>query len=541
MGKAKLPDQLVLPYSLSELPSSQHRAGLAGLVLTAQWLDKQPSREGLFDVKVLNEDEAVLTLDKTGFARAFGRLYEPEIVERVEPKARKKTDEPLVRTIEREIVKKGVTKTETHYVYEQVMPKGAWLEEVEPSGSPGLWVKVWREFVWSVSRGLPTQRLPYSSRRGPRKPGTPSDVEAEWKSLASNPEGHVELPSTYSLGTMTKTPEGMPVTDKARHRFLLHFWTLVASIYIPQTLDPHEETQRFGSSYVVAIPDIANLRAFCEALPDSLRQRDHRAVGYRPRGALISLPAEAALDMASRMRDRVAAREGATSLADLVLGYDVIEAAKDGNNVRVRCALRVDPEDAMIDDYDRLRAVFRDPFFRHRRLLNLVSGRPWYQGFPDLFRTIPYKTQGIGSSGFRGDARTAFQENMPTDEQPSEPNPEIEQSEAPKEFSLERTVYNQVNRYVHARLKAKYNLTYAEARDSDRLDDFNNRRQKVAKEAFLAIRSRTGAAFVDYFAGTLGSVPHRFSADRFVTFSRILRESPEDVRALTLLALSAVA
>ena len=32
---------LELDYNLAELPSSQHRAGLAGLVLMVQWLKRQ--------------------------------------------------------------------------------------------------------------------------------------------------------------------------------------------------------------------------------------------------------------------------------------------------------------------------------------------------------------------------------------------------------------------------------------------------------------------------------------------------------------------
>jgi len=35
-------DVLMLDYQLAELPSSQHRVGLAGLVLIIRWLERQP-------------------------------------------------------------------------------------------------------------------------------------------------------------------------------------------------------------------------------------------------------------------------------------------------------------------------------------------------------------------------------------------------------------------------------------------------------------------------------------------------------------------
>ena len=39
--------ELELDYNLAELPSSQHRAGLAGLVLMVKWLERDKSRKGL--------------------------------------------------------------------------------------------------------------------------------------------------------------------------------------------------------------------------------------------------------------------------------------------------------------------------------------------------------------------------------------------------------------------------------------------------------------------------------------------------------------
>ena len=41
MNKTQTPDLVTLEYEITELPSSQHRAGLAGLILKIQWLQQQ--------------------------------------------------------------------------------------------------------------------------------------------------------------------------------------------------------------------------------------------------------------------------------------------------------------------------------------------------------------------------------------------------------------------------------------------------------------------------------------------------------------------
>ena len=50
--------ELELDYNLAELPSSQHRAGLAGLVLMVKWLERDKSRKGICEIKRLDENGA---------------------------------------------------------------------------------------------------------------------------------------------------------------------------------------------------------------------------------------------------------------------------------------------------------------------------------------------------------------------------------------------------------------------------------------------------------------------------------------------------
>jgi CRISPR-associated protein Cmx8 len=105
---------------------------------------------------------------------------------------------------------------------------------------------------------------------------------------------------------------------------------------------------------------------------------------------------------------------------------------------------------------------------------------------------------------------------------------------------LEAVVLKIVSSYVSSRLDSKYGLEWKDVKDSpgDKTE-YNEKRNKIAKDAFLAVRARTGADFVDYFVSTLCSVPQRMTDESFADLSRQLHENTNRVRTLTLLALSA--
>jgi CRISPR-associated protein Cmx8 len=114
----------------------------------------------------------------------------------------------------------------------------------------------------------------------------------------------------------------------------------------------------------------------------------------------------------------------------------------------------------------------------------------------------------------------------------------MEQQQKPQE--LERLIYDMVRGYVSRRLGSKYDLTWDKVKENEKLKrDYNEKKEKLAKEAFLAIRSRTGADFIEYFSSTICSVPQYLDEQRYLTVSSSLLEEPERVRTLAMLALSA--
>ncbi len=107
-------------------------------------------------------------------------------------------------------------------------------------------------------------------------------------------------------------------------------------------------------------------------------------------------------------------------------------------------------------------------------------------------------------------------------------------------ISEEALVYRMVGVYLSRKLKSKYQLEWKSVKDNPaKRSDYDEMREKLAREAFLAVRSRTGQDFIDYFASTICSVSQTMREPRFVALTRALLEDTDKVRTLTLLALSA--
>ena len=538
--KAPAIDVLELDYRLAELPSSQHRAGLAGLVLMVQWLKRQGSHPGVCDVTQLGTHGATLRLDPAGLAALFDEVYAASQEEREEKKPRKNKRKDVIPPLREEVrtdidPKTGQEKTRTVYVYPQVVPGGAFLADVDPSasGSHGLWVKLWRDVMWGIFRGRANQRLPFTDRAAGKQGKEAAKV---WSDLIQPPDYPVALPGTYFIGAEVCNAENVPFRDRARFQFLLHFWPYAAQVYVPATYD--DEGEQAFAGFALAIPDVADLEGFCEELPAVLRERGVAPFRYRPKDSVVDVAVESALDLLRRLRARLALQAGAQATSDLVLGVDVVHVAKQGNNVKTLGVTRLNPEARMIDDYARIRESLWNAPFRKQRLLNVVHDRPWYAGFDGLMHSLPYE-QSIGSEAFRHDARLSFRMAEEESATMSEATPANTES-VPPVPDCEALVYRVIGIYLQRRLKAKYGLEWSEVKDRpDQRKAYEETREKVAREAFLAVRSRSGLDFAEYFASTLCSVSQPLNEQQYATLAQSLYADTDKVRTLTMLALSA--
>lgn len=521
---------LIIPYRLADLPSSQHRAGLAGLVLFARRLQRIGLPNGaICELIDLSPTGATLHINQAGLRALFDEVYAASWEEQESASIRKNRQKQEIaprRTEEREQVDPvtGKIKTKKVYIYPAVVPKAALLSDFQPDSGGEAWMKLWRDMFWSILRGVPATRGVFEERAEPVPYS--KDADDAWAQLL-RPDKSATLSSTLFLGAMAVNAEGVSFEDAARWQFLLHFWVYVAQVYQPSMIDRDGKSQYSG--FAIAIPDVYNLTDFCDDFPEAMRARDGAMQGYRPREAVIDLAAESALELLRLLGKRVGAESGA--VGGLVLAIDVFHMDKQGNNIRQLGNVRVAPDDRL-PEYMRVRAAYRERIFRRQRMANVLDRKPWWHGYERLLSTRPYE-QTIGSKWFARDARFAFigqgrSEEMP---EPSEAN------------QLELVFYDFIRSYVAHRLKSKFDISWEQVKELDKdhvkRKEFEKARNKIAKDAFLAVRSRTGNDFISYFAGTLGSVPQHIGKEKFALIASALRDAPDYVRTLTMLALSA--
>lgn len=534
-------DVLNLDYQLAELPSSQHRAGLAGLVLIIRWLEGQ--REFTEKVKNgaickltrLDDKGATLELNQTGLEYLFDEIYDASLEEQERNQLLKKRTKEVIQPLREEEKeetdpKTNKTKTKKVYIYPVVVPKGSFLSDPSydksSDGKNGLWIKLWRDMVWSILRGVPATRKPFEARAEGQYN---DDAIKVWQQLIQPEEFTVDLPSTYFLGAQANNAENIPFKDRARLQFLLHFWLFAAQIYVPEVID--NEGKRNFAGYAIAIPDIFKLKRFCERLSRLLSERSIEKSGYLPYDCIIDIAIESALDIMMRLTERLTQSTGEQKTSSTVLGIDVIHTEKQGNNIRILGVSRLNPENLMINEYIRIRNQYWSPLFRKQRLLNLVNHSPWYSGFDSLLCTIPYK-QITENEYFKHDVREALD---------NEESAMTEQTETKMEPNIEELVFELVKNYVKRKFYSKYELTWSNVKGNPKEEkEYNEKKEKIAKSAFLDVRSRTEKMdFINYFVSSLCSVPQHMKSEDYVSLTKALYEDTERIRTLTLLALSA--
>jgi CRISPR-associated protein Cmx8 len=580
---------LTLNYQLAELPSSQHRAGLAGVALIYRWLKRNPNfqaklADGMICQLTESSEGATLEINQAGLEALFEEAYgaTSELTRETKIRLNKKKEEvPPAEIIEEEVIDTNTKQPKTDkttgeiqkkkiYCYPVAIPKGSFLADAQydksSDGKDGVWIKLWRDVVWSILRGVPTTRKPFEARaEGEYK----EDAAKVWQELIQPETFAVDLPSTYFLGAQSATAETVPFKDRARYQLLLHFWLFASQIYVPQIfkIDRGKESKEVGEKrefvgYAIAIPDVANLKRFCDKFLKLLSERGVEKSGYRPRDAVVDLAVESALDMMSRLSDRLIAKTGEQSTSSTILGVDVIHTEKQGNNVRVLSSTRIDPDEPTIDKYTQIKISYWNSLFRRQRLINLVKNQPWYMGFDALLCTIPYE-QSMENKNFRHDVKIAFQSeggDMTEEiETMLETDGEINDEKISASLSIEILIMRIVSNYVSVKLKKseKYkdefkwkdewklppNASKEERDTRDNKLDYKNRtdkKVKIAKDAFFAVRSRTEHDdFIKYFAETLCSVPHRMNQENYSKITQHLYQKTDYVRTLTLLALSA--
>jgi len=532
---------LTLDFNLAELPSAQHRAGLAGLILMIreleqqEWFEiRQQEKGALLSIENFDQYGASVQLNLEGLVSLFDLAY----LSFTEERKSKSKIKDFKRVDEIEIEENGKKKIQKYYIYEVITPQGGFLAQWDKSDKQ-VWVKIWRDMFWSIIKGVPATRNPFNNRCDLNLNGGDScskDVESIWKSL-QKAEKTTGQSGAFYLGAMAVNAENVATEDLIKWQFLLHFWAFVAQVYCPSILD--KDGKRNFNGYVIVIPDIANLEDFCDTLPDVLSDRDPKAFGFRPQESIIDIPEQGALDLLNLIKQRIAKKVGSGNLSDLILGVEVIYAEKQGNSIKLHSVSYLQPIEEQVDDYNNIKDFYYCPWFRRQRLLNLIHPQfdldsqswlkcpPW-DGFGNLLSRIPQKWLKDNNSYFSHDARQLFTQEGGFD---------MTATTTTKTREYAEIVYKIAQAFVLGKLSSKYELQWGKCKGNPKLErEYNDKKEKVVNEAFLAIRSRTEKqAFIDYFVSTL--YPH-VRQEEFVDFAQKLFQDTDEIRSLTLLALS---
>lgn len=531
-----------LSYQLAELPSTQHRAGLAGLVLMVQELPRQPWFEDREDVVLefskFTEYGATLKINIEGLKALFDFTYEAyqEIRWTTQKDKDKEYNNDEIREVEKKD-NKGKTKLVREYLYTVVVPKGAFLsywDQSDEKEDKGLWIKLWRDMLWKVVRGVPATRNSFNNRCEGQNYS--QDAEKLWKELI-NPKNTTGQSGNYFLGAMATTAENIPTKDTIFYQFLLNFSPFVFQVYRPATLN--NDGKREFSSYALVIPDVANLKRFCQAFPKVLKERGLDKLGYLPREAVIDLAEEGALNF-FLLQDRIARQTGDQLIKKSILGAEIFHAEKTGNSIKFQAINYIEPISMIEDRYAQIKDNYWCPWFRKQRLINLLNPQfnlenpnaepieisAWI-GFDSLLSRIPRKW--LDYSYFSHDARELFNVEVFQNQRGNKMSSKI------REYAA--IIYQVCQSYVLGKLDSKYELTWDKCKgNSTKEAEYNEKKTKIANEAFLAVRSRTESqAFIDYFVSTLYPF---ISKDEFAQFAEDLFNKTDEIRALTLLALA---
>lgn len=535
---------LTLEYNLAELPSSQHRAGLAGLVLMVRWLKNEPEKKGVCELTRIDETSAALQIDREGLQFLFDKVYAAsnEEVERDKVIKNSRTKEVIQpkKTIKKQVLNEKTQKYEEKdfHIYDVVIPQGAFLVDYDKSEN-GIWIKLWRDLIWGILCSRDRQRIPYKKRANKEDD---ANISKLWTYLNKTPNKEMGLSSSLFVGAEGSNAEDVSFNDIAKNHFLLNFWVFITQVYAPKEWKydrktKSEKAEDVGFSLVV--PDVADLEAFCEEMTDILKSRNNKLSGYRPKESVIDVVAEGGLDLMNKLNQRLKMKTH-LQVSDLLLGVDVIHLHKPKNSksVKILEKTRIDPIRPMIDEYARVKERFNNRIFRNQRMLNVLNEKDWYYGFESLLSKTDSE-QTIGNSFFRSDVRKAFEDIGVTNKSRGENNMDAN-SQEPIPKTIEEIVYRLVGTYISAKLKSKYQLEWSEGyKGTPKEVEYNEKKGKVAREAFLAIRSRTESDFIDYFASTLCAFPQFLNEKGYATLAENLHSETDKVRTLTMLALSA--
>ncbi len=570
--KAEAITEVTIRYDLFDLPTAQHKAGLAGLVLAIRSL-KNRSENDPEAIPPENVPEVVEGPTASGVTLKFtqGTLrtlfddhYDARTVE-VAVKNKWPNTEPkrIDEIVEVNPESQKQTRTK-RFIYDQVQPSGHFLRQHLPLGmAPDRdWFKLWRDMLWAIPRGNPQSRAPYEQRAADQhcKDGATAwtDVVAGFHAKSKNAVATKEVAGTLWLGAQANNAESVSFLGQVEQNLLLHFWPLTILISVPQRINADGSQEYMG--YVLAIPEVADLNKFVNRFPRLLSGLPTNVRGFRPGHAVIDLPAQGALEFINSVAQIKTADHDDHPIR-AISSVEFLHLDKQGNNVKLITSGRVPSDERLLAQYRDIVGTterpteYRNPLFKAALILALLRKKPWWGELLPLFMNRDWRffvrakdTPSVARDisflpWFWDDVRTRlkaeldeFNRGKEIEETMTDANPTP--GTAPP---LSTLINRLVRTYVYRRAEERSGVNLPE-KDVDwkSVDPkFNDEKEHVAKSLFLEYRSRRDQAFIDHFAQTLFAVKQYLKDEDQLQLADALLKRTDDVKTLTLMALSA--
>ncbi|MHB8577395.1 MAG: type I-MYXAN CRISPR-associated protein Cmx8 [Dehalococcoidia bacterium] len=407
-----------LTYDLYALPTAQHRAGLAGLLVVLDVMRRTVGMEALPEIEQPEPGMVRFALAQADLQRVFDYLYTASFEEQSAIQQRKDRSgtpvEPLrVDLLDITDAKTGKVRQQKRYIYPAVVPGAPFLRGL---GMPEPWLKLWREAVWSTLRGIPKTRGPYEERARHEKV---SEVARLWSQLVrgqrSARDGGVyvtDVASSVYLGAQAQNAELVPFCGRPAENLLLHFWPVVMGVGEAYRIEVDKSTgkaEEKPAGFVLAIPDVVELGGFVDDFESSVDQLSAKMRGYRPQDAICALPAEGGLQYLHHLSAIAKHRLAGGALRFSLTGVDVTLIHKTGNTIPIIASERVPADHALLDAYEVQVKDCSDLTLRANLLRNLLDGVPWYSGLGRLFDAADARRfLGAGGGRFAAAVRRKF-------------------------------------------------------------------------------------------------------------------------------------
>jgi CRISPR-associated protein Cmx8 len=177
MSRKPPPDAVTLDFDLFDLPTAQHRAGLAGLILQIDAMGPNGYRKTpklIPVIEKLTSKSATITFTRESMQGVFDELYAAKLVEVVVATKWPGESQPKPGEyfIQKKDPKSGEMKPVKGFAYDVVQPQAPCLKR-HLEGRGDAWLELWRQMLWAIPRGGNNvrSRAPFIDRANDRPCG----------------------------------------------------------------------------------------------------------------------------------------------------------------------------------------------------------------------------------------------------------------------------------------------------------------------------------------------------------------------------------